>query len=61
MISGTADHLLRSDPRMIAVRYTYRSQTDDFRLRLRGSGVDLGELPGPHERYHPRPHHLTSF
>jgi hypothetical protein len=24
MISGTADHLLRSDPRMIAVRYSYR-------------------------------------
>jgi hypothetical protein len=23
MISGTADHLLRSDPRMIAVRYSY--------------------------------------
>jgi hypothetical protein len=22
MISGTADHLLRSDPRMIAVRYS---------------------------------------
>jgi protein gp37 len=28
MISGTADHLLRSDPRMIAVRYSYVPQSD---------------------------------